>query len=123
MEDPVTTILNAGFIDVVDRAEGPDSYTFVFNGQLGSLDHALASRSMRRQVKGAVTVDINTDEPDILDYDTSFKSDNQDAMYEPLPYRVSDHDPVLVGVNPKTKFYWELFWEWWKNKKHRFKVW
>ena len=22
----------------------------------------------------------------------------QDALYEPLPYRVSDHDPVIVGL-------------------------
>ena len=40
---------------------------------------------------------INADEPDLLDYDTSFKSDAQDAIYAPDPYRSSDHDPVVVG--------------------------
>ncbi|HET9457621.1 MAG TPA: PxKF domain-containing protein, partial [Candidatus Limnocylindrales bacterium] len=39
------------------------------------------------------------DEPDILDYDTSFKPDEQDAIYEPNAYRSSDHDPVLIGLD------------------------
>ena len=43
---------------------------------------------------------INSDEPDILDYDTSFKPPAQEALYEPNAYRTSDHDPVLVGLNP-----------------------
>jgi predicted extracellular nuclease len=41
---------------------------------------------------------INADEPDILDYDMTFKQDVQDLLYEPLPYRVSDHDPVVIGL-------------------------
>jgi predicted extracellular nuclease len=121
MEDPVTTILDRGFVDVVDRYEGDDSYTYVFDGQLGSLDHALASRTLRWQVRGAKVYHINTDEPDILDYDTTFKSDNQDAMYEAEPYRVSDHDPVLVGINPRAKFYFSLFWEWLRSRSGRFR--
>jgi predicted extracellular nuclease len=47
---------------------------------------------------GATSFHINADEPDILDYDTSFKKAAQDALYEPLPYRVSDHDPVIIGL-------------------------
>jgi predicted extracellular nuclease len=30
--------------------------------------------------------------------DTTFKSETQASFYEPLPYRVSDHDPVIVGL-------------------------
>ena len=41
---------------------------------------------------------INADEPDAFDYDTTFKKPAQDALYEPLPYRVSDHDPVIIGL-------------------------
>src|SRR5690606_20404172 len=32
-------------------------------------------------------------------YDMTFKPDAQDAIYAPDPYRSSDHDPVLVGLN------------------------
>jgi Ca2+-binding RTX toxin-like protein len=35
----------------------------------------------------------------LIDYDTSFKQDAQDALYEPNAYRASDHDPVIVGLN------------------------
>ena len=36
----------------------------------------------------------------MLDYDTSFKPPAQEALYEPNQYRTSDHDPVVVGLNP-----------------------
>ena len=42
---------------------------------------------------------INADEPDVLDYDTSFKPPAQAALYAPDPYRSSDHDPVIVGLD------------------------
>ena len=98
-EDPVDVIKAGGFTDLVELFEGSAAYTFVFDGQLGTLDHALASASLLSQVTGLTTFDINVDEPDILDYDTSFKKAAQDALYEPLPYRVSDHDPVIIGLD------------------------
>ncbi len=33
-----------------------------------------------------------------MDYDTSFKKNAQDAIFAPDPYRSSDHDPVLIGL-------------------------
>ncbi|MCB0189016.1 MAG: hypothetical protein KDE31_32325, partial [Caldilineaceae bacterium] len=42
---------------------------------------------------------INADEPDILDYDTTFKLPAQDALYKDDPYRASDHDPVIIGLD------------------------
>ena len=48
---------------------------------------------------GAADWHINSDEPDVLDYDTTFKPPAQDALYEPNAYRTSDHDPVVVGLN------------------------
>ncbi len=107
-EDPVD-VIRAGhdgvagtfddFRDLLTRFGGATIYGYVFDGQVGSLDHALASPSLSAQVRGATVFNINADEPDILDYDTTFKKDAQDALYEPLPYRVSDHDPVIVGIN------------------------
>jgi uncharacterized protein len=98
MEDPITTLEDGGLTDLVELYEGDDAYSYVFDGQLGYLDTALATRSMLNQVVGLTVFHINADEPDILDYDMSFKQDAQDALYEPLAYRVSDHDPVIIGL-------------------------
>jgi predicted extracellular nuclease len=98
MEDPIRTLEESGLTDLVEQFEGEDAYTFVFDGQLGYLDTALATRSMLNWVAGLTVFHINADEPDILDYDMTFKADAQDALYEPRPYRVSDHDPVVIGL-------------------------
>lgn len=106
MEDPITTLEDAGLTDLVEEFVGADAYSFVFDGQLGYLDTALATRSMLNWVTGTTVFHINADEPDIIDYDTSFKSDTQIGFYEPNLYRASDHDPVIVGLSfggPKKK--------------------
>jgi uncharacterized protein len=51
------------------------------------------------QVTGTADWHINADEPDVLDYDTSFKPAAVDALYEANAYRSSDHDAVVVGLN------------------------
>jgi hypothetical protein len=100
MEDPITTLEAGGLTDLVELFEGAEAYSFVFDGQLGYLDTALASRSMLTRVRGLTVFHINADEPDILDYDMSFKPLQQALdLYEALPYRVSDHDPVIIGIS------------------------
>ncbi|HKZ19115.1 MAG TPA: ExeM/NucH family extracellular endonuclease [Acidimicrobiia bacterium] len=98
MEDPIEALKAGGLVELVEKFEGADAYSFVFDGQLGYLDTALATRSMSNWIKDLTTFHINADEPDILDYDMSFKPPAQDALYEPKPYRVSDHDPIIIGL-------------------------
>ena len=110
-EDPVDA-LHAGaddtlgtgddFNDLEQTFEGEFAYSYLFDGQFGYLDYALASTCLAPQVSGATTWHINADEPDIFDYDTSFKKPAQEALFEPNPYRASDHDPVLVGLELST---------------------
>ncbi len=97
-EDPIDALKTGGLIDLVSRFDQA-AYTLVFNGQLGTLDHALATRSLLNHVSGLTIFHINVDEPDLLDYDMTFKRDAQDALFEPLPYRVSDHDPIIIGLS------------------------
>ncbi len=98
MEDPVTTLLARGFTNL-ESVRHADSYSYGFDGQWGSLDHALASASLAAQVTGVTTWHINADEPPVLGYETAFKSAAQRAtLYAPDPFRSSDHDPVLVGI-------------------------
>lgn len=96
-EDPIRTLEAAGYTDL-NEAFGGDAYSYVFDGELGYLDYALANPALTPQVTGTTEWHINADEPDLLDYDTSFKSSGQDALYAPDPYRSSDHDPVVVGL-------------------------
>ncbi len=99
-EDPITALKDAGYTDLVRRYEGRDAYSYVFDGQWGYLDHALASKSLNPQVTGTTTWHINADEPTALDYNDDFKSAGQVAsLFAPDAYRSSDHDPVLVGLN------------------------
>ena len=98
-EDPIAALERGGFADQVKRFGGETAYGYVFDGQAGYLDHALANGSLARQVTGTSEWHINADEPDILDYDTTFKPDSVDAINAPDAYRSSDHDPVLVGLD------------------------
>jgi predicted extracellular nuclease len=87
------------FTNLIAKYQGPFAHSYVFDGQSGYLDHALASATLIGQVTGAADWHINSDEPAILDYDTTFKPPAQEALYEPNQYRTSDHDPVVVGLN------------------------
>jgi len=108
MENPIDAI-KAGaddtpgtgddYTNLIAHFQGAYAYSYTFDGQAGYLDHALANPSMFHQITGAADWHINSDEPDVLDYDTSFKPPSQDALYEPNASRSSDHDPVIVGLD------------------------
>jgi predicted extracellular nuclease len=95
-EDPITTLASAGYGNLLSNT----SYSYVFDGQVGALDHALGNNSLATQVTGAEKWHINADEPTVLDYNTEFKSAGQIiSLYNADQFRASDHDPVLVGLN------------------------
>jgi uncharacterized protein len=98
-EDPVTAIRNAGYVNLLERFEGDRGYSFTFDGQFGHLDHALATPPMMSQVTGAQTWHVNADEPDFLDYNLENKSTAQQALNVGTPFRASDHDPIVIGLN------------------------
>lgn len=97
-EDPIDVLRDAGYTDLLLQYQGENAYSYVFDGQLGYLDYALANSAFLPEISGTEAWHINTDEPDILDYDTTFKQDPQDALYEPNAFRSSDHDPVITGL-------------------------
>ncbi len=102
-EDPIRALEAAGFTNLIEDRLGADAYSYVFDGQWGYLDHALGSQSIRSQVTGVTEYHINADEPSVLDYNTDFKTPNlQSTLYAPDQYRVSDHDPVVVGLRPNS---------------------
>jgi hypothetical protein len=98
-EEPIDSILAGGYTDLTNAFRGEDAYSFVFDGQIGYLDYALASADLVDDVTGLTNWHINADEPDLIDYNTDFKGPNQDAIYAPDAYRASDHDPVIVELD------------------------
>ena len=98
LEDPILEFENAYYTDLNEAFGGEFAYSYGFNGQFGYLDYALANPSLLPQITGTTEWHINADEPDILDYNTDFKEDAQDALFEANAFRASDHDPVLVGL-------------------------
>jgi uncharacterized protein len=108
MEDPIDAIKagpddTAGtpddYTNLISQFHGAFAYSYTFDGQAGYLDHALASSTILSQVTGAADWHINSDEPSVLDYDTTFKPPAQEALYAVDPYRTSDHDAVVLGLN------------------------
>ena len=99
-EDPITAFEQAGYRALLKRDDGTAATTYVFDGQSGALDHALASAALQGQVLAAEPFHINADEPTALDYNMEFKTAGQvSELYSPDPYRASDHDPVVIQLD------------------------
>ncbi len=100
-EDPIVALETGGYTNLVAHFGGV--YGYVFDGQWGTLDYAMSSSSLLPHITGAEEWHINADEPIILDYNTEFKSPGQIiSLYNADPYRASDHDPVVVGIDFST---------------------
>jgi len=104
-EDPLNLLRTAGF-----EVLGKDiSRSYLFGGQVGSLDHAVVSASLNSAVASLQKWNINSSEPVYLDYNDDVRDASESngdvnpwaAFYTVSPYRSSDHDPVLVGLNLK----------------------
>ena len=96
MEDPLTALKNAGLTSLLEANTG--AYSFQFDAMAGALDHALTSPSLTGQVRDAIEWHINSDEPQLLDY--NLENDRDATLFDPsLPYRASDHDPVIIGLD------------------------
>ncbi len=107
-ENPITALKNAGFTDLLEAFGGNAAYGYLFSGQLGYLDHALANATLAPQVTGATEWHINADEMTGFDYNDAIQDPGEGSfdrkptgniLYEVNPIRTSDHDPVLVGLD------------------------
>ena len=87
-EDPMD-LLRANGLVVGSTAT---AHSYLFNGALGSLDHAVFSAPMSNLVS-VKKWNINSNEPTLLQYTNAAYTDPAS------PFRSSDHDPVIIGVN------------------------
>ncbi|WP_239082268.1 ExeM/NucH family extracellular endonuclease [Actinoplanes teichomyceticus] len=95
-EDPMQVLYDAGYTDVhTTKAPGKSSY--VFGGESGSLDHALTTPSLTERVTGVDIWNINSVESYAYQYN------GYAPFYSATPYRASDHDPVVIGLDTGAK--------------------
>jgi len=90
-EDPIQTFIQGGLIDLHRVYNADSTYSYMFNGEAGYLDNALASATMAKQITGVSVFHINSDEPTMFEYSGN--------AYQANMYRSSDHDPVVVGIS------------------------
>ncbi|MFI7675804.1 ExeM/NucH family extracellular endonuclease [Actinophytocola sp. NPDC049390] len=90
-EDPMQVFYDASLDDI-----GNGEASYVFGGESGSLDHALATPSLMQRVTGVDTWQINSHES------FAFQYDGHPAFYQADPYRASDHNPKVIGINTGT---------------------
>lgn len=89
-EDPIQVLTGAGMVDLLPELTD-DQYTYTFNGQLGSLDHAIATPELAAAITGIGVWEINSAE-------WSDRGFEFDAAEPGTPYRSSDHDPIVLGM-------------------------
>jgi Ca2+-binding RTX toxin-like protein len=91
-EDPIVALEDAGYVDL-GREFDPGRYSYVFDELSGSLDHALASEPLADKVTDVAHWNINAVESFAYQYS------GDPELYAAHPYRSSDHDPVIVGID------------------------
>lgn len=108
METPISTIVNAGYTDLIDATSGGLGYSYVFNGQLGYLDYALANNTLYPQVVGVTEWHVNADEVPLFDYNDTIQDSGEPSfavkpggneLFAGDGFRNSDHDPVIIGLD------------------------
>lgn len=103
-EEPIQALKTAGYADLLAYFNESAAYSYLYDGASGTLDYALASASLLKQVVGAAAWHVNADEPKALDYNLENKTAGQIAdLYRADPHRSSDHDPVVVGLKLQKK--------------------
>jgi predicted extracellular nuclease len=99
-EQPVQYILGQGYTNLANTFVGPNAYSYVFDGLIGTLDYGISSNSFTEFFTGATDWHINADEADSFDYNTNFKPPSQLGLFDAsTPIRTSDHDPFLMGLD------------------------
>jgi hypothetical protein len=91
-EDPIERLREAGLVDLGERFD-EGRYSYVFDDMSGSLDHAMATPELTAKVTDLAHWNINSVESSAYQYT------GDPALHAADPYRSSDHDPLLFGID------------------------
>lgn len=90
-EDPIQALTGSGLVDLLPT-KTDNQYTYTFDGELGSLDHAIATKALADSVTGIGVWSINSPEWS----DRGYAYPQAEAG---TPFRSSDHDPIKIGLS------------------------
>ncbi|HHQ4520225.1 TPA: ExeM/NucH family extracellular endonuclease [Aeromonas veronii] len=84
-----------GLIDLNVKFNKEKAISYSYDGELGTLDYALANPALASKVAGVADWHINSFESNLFEYGSQYtgtllKSDN--------PFSASDHDPIIVDL-------------------------
>jgi NAD pyrophosphatase/5'-nucleotidase NadN len=109
MEDPINVFAQNNYTNLAGPFIGKKAWSYVYFGQAGYLDYAISSPHLTPYISSVHYWHINADEPICLDYNMEYKNDAQIAYYyEDHPFRSSDHDPVIIGLDLTQKSMWPM---------------
>lgn len=99
-ETPISALQALGYTNLAEVFAGLSwdmgGHSYVFDGELGTLDYAMANPALLPQVTGATTWNINADEPFAIDYQNYNPAGQANPNDE---FKSSDHDPIVVGLD------------------------
>ena len=96
MEDPMQVLYDGGYTNAQDLSS-VEEWTYSFRGLSGSLDHVLANEAALDLATGTDIWNINSGESVALEY--SRFNIHGTLFHDAGPYRSSDHDPVVLGLD------------------------
>ncbi|MEE6281885.1 ExeM/NucH family extracellular endonuclease [Georgenia sp. MJ170] len=94
-EDPMMVFDEADYTNLGQTLTEKSTYSF--GSMVGSLDHVLGSEAATAAVTGADIWNINAYESIAFEY--SRYNYNVTDFHDDSPYRSSDHDPIIVGID------------------------
>jgi len=97
MEDPLQVLYAAGYVDAATELGGGEEWSYSFEGMSGTLDHVLLNEAALEVATGSDIWGINAGESILFEY--SRWNYHATDFHQDTPYRSSDHDPVLVGLD------------------------
>ena len=89
-----------GFTNLVEHFQGDKAHSYTYSGELGSLDHALANKSLLRKVVATGDWHINSVESNLFEYSSGYTGDLAKSSNA---YSSSDHDPVIIEIDYKKR--------------------
>ena len=99
MEDPLQVLYAADYVDATTEFNAGD-YSYNFDSMVGALDHVIVNADLAARVTDSDVWNINAEESVGIEY--SRYNYAGEITFAADPYRSSDHNPVVVGVQAGT---------------------
>lgn len=84
-----------GFINLNSKKNGLLTYSYNYNGENGSLDHAIGNESLAKRVVNITDWHINAAESSLFEYSSQYTGTLKKAENV---YSSSDHDPLIIEL-------------------------